>query len=88
MRNPKKGKQMDRKYNFPIKKCPGCGGTIFAVKQKIKGIGEYFVDMETGEIDNELLNNGLIYDNVGKYAVCRDCGKRLFKIDNYLNVIE
>ena len=79
---------MERKYNFPIKKCPGCGGTIFAVKQKIKGIGEYFVDMEMGEIDNELLNNGLIYDNVGKYAVCRDCGKRLFKIDNYLNVIE
>ena len=44
--------------------------------------------METGEIDNEYLHNGLIYDNVGKYAVCRDCGKRLFKIDNYLNVIE
>ena len=83
-----KGEQMDREYNFPIKKCPRCGGTIFAVKQKIKGIGEYFVDMETGEIDNEYLHNGLIYDNVGKYAVCRDCGKRLFKIDNYLNVIE
>ena len=79
---------MDGKYNFPIKKFPRCGGTIFAVKQKIKGIGEYFVDMETGEIDNELLNNGLIYDNVGKYAVCRDCGKRLFKIDDSLNVIE
>ncbi len=80
--------EMDREYNFPIKKCPGCGGNTFSVKQRIKGFGEFFVNMETGEINNESLHNGLIYNNAGKYAVCAHCGKRLFKIDNYLNVIE
>ena len=79
---------MERKYNFPIKKCPGCGGTIFTVKQKISGTGEYYVDMETGEIESTDLHSGLTYRNTRKYAVCTGCGKRLFKIDESLNVME
>ena len=79
---------MDGKYNFPIKKCPRCGGTMFTVRQRISGNGEYYVDMETGEIESTELHSGLTYRNTGKYAVCTDCGKRLFKIDDSLNVIE
>ena len=31
---------------------------------------------------------GITISNTGKYAVCTDCGKRLFKVDESLNIIE
>ena len=78
----------ENKYKFPFTKCPKCGGTMFRVKQRISGYGEYYVDMQTGEIESTELHSGLQYTNVGKWAVCVDCGKRLFKIDDSLNVVE
>lgn len=77
---------IDRK--FPIKQCPKCEGKTFTVKQYIHGYGEYYVDLETGEIESTELHNGLFYKNSGKYAICTDCGKRLFKIDENLNIIQ
>jgi len=53
---------------------------MFTVRQRISGNGEYYVDMATGEIESTELHSGLTYRNTGKYAVCTDCGKRLFKI--------
>lgn len=76
------------KFNFPIDKCPKCGNTSFTVKQRISGIGEYYVDLESGDVDGTELHSGCRYTNINKYAICSDCGKRLFKIDNNLNVIE
>lgn len=73
--------------SFPIKECPACGSKIFTIRQYIHGYGEYYVDLETGEIESTELHNNLVYKNTGKYAICTDCGKRLFKIDDYLNVI-
>lgn len=73
---------------FPIKKCPKCGGQSFIVKQYIHGYGEYYVDLENGEIESSELHSSLNYKNIGKYAICTDCGKRLFKIDKFLNVID
>lgn len=73
---------------FPITECPKCGGHMFTVKQKISGTGEYYVDLETGDIEGSELHSGLQYKNMNKYATCTDCGKRLFKIDNNLNVVE
>lgn len=61
---------------------------MFKVRQKISGYGEYYVDMETGEIESAELHSNLRYANTGKWAVCLDCGKRLFKIDDTLNVVE
>lgn len=82
------GTKIEGKNKFPITKCPKCGGTMFRVKQRISGYGEYYVDMQTGEVESTELHSGLQYTNVGKWAVCVDCGKRLFKIDDSLNVIE
>lgn len=76
------------KFSFPITECPRCGSTCFTVKQRISGTGEYYVDMEKQEIDSTELHTNLRYTNVNKYAICTDCGKRLFKIDNNLNVIK
>lgn len=72
---------------FPITKCPDCGSQYFEVKQRISGYGSYFVNMENGEVDCDGLYDGLICTNVRKYAVCAECGKKLFRIDNELNVI-
>lgn len=75
-------------YNFPITECPKCGGGMIAIKQRISGIGEYYVDLISGKIEATELHSGLIYKNIGKYAICADCGKKLFKVDDDLNVIE
>ena len=79
---------MDNRYNFPVKKCPQCDGGYIAIKQYIHGYGEYYVNLVTGEIESTELHSNLVYKNTGKYAICADCGKRLFKIDDNLNVIE
>ena len=54
----------------------------------MSGYGSYYVDLETGEIEGTELHSNLRYKNTSKYAICADCGKRLFKVDDYLNVIE
>ena len=74
------------RFNFPITECPNCGGKCIAIKQYISGYGEYYVDLETGEIEASELHDSLMYKNTRKYAICADCEKRLFKIDNDLNV--
>lgn len=79
---------MKNKYKFPITECPKCGCEMFAVNQRISGIGAYYIDLKTGEIEASELHSGLQYRNINKYAVCANCGKRLFKIDNYLNIID
>ena len=75
-------------YKFPFPECPYCGGHTITIKQYIHGYGEYYVDMETGEIESTELHSNLSYKNTGKYAICTGCGKRLFKVDDYLNVID
>jgi len=76
------------KYNFPIKECPYCGGGSITIKQNISGHGEYYVDLKTGETEASELHGSLRYKNRSKYAICTDCGKRLFKVDEDLNVIK
>ena len=71
-----------------MSECPRCGSRTITIKQKISGIGEYYVDLETGEIESTELHSYLRYRNINKYAICTDCGKRLFKVDNDLNVID
>lgn len=78
----------NNKYNFPIKKCPKCDGGTIEIRQYISGYGSYYVNLETGEIEGTELHSNLRYKNTSKYAICADCGKRLFKVDDYLNVIE
>lgn len=75
-------------FNFPISECPKCGGKMITIRQKISGTGEYYVDLETGNTESSELHNNLTYRNIGKYAICTDCGKKLFKVDDRLNVVE
>ena len=73
---------------FPLHECPYCGGKMMCIRQRISGIGEYYVDLESGEIEATELHSRLQCKNTGKYAICADCGKRLFKVDDDLNVLE
>lgn len=71
---------------FPITKCPDCNSRVFMVQQRISGTGEYYVDMQTGEVDCSELYSNLTHKNIGKYAVCTGCGRKLFEIDDNLQV--
>ena len=73
---------------FQLHECPYCGGTTLKIKQRIFGVGEYYVDLESGDIDATELHSGLQHKNTGKYAMCADCGKKLFKVDDSLNVLQ
>lgn len=76
------------RFNFPIKECPKCGGKTIRVRQYISGYGSYYVNLESGQVEATELHDYLKYRNASKYAVCADCGKKLFKVDNDLNIIE
>lgn len=71
---------MDKKYNFPIKKCPKYGGTTMKVTQRIYGDGTYYIDLETQEVDCSSIHDSLSYKNTKKYGYCADCGARLFEL--------
>lgn len=76
------------RFNFPIKECPKCGGNMIKIRQRISGFGSYYVDLRSGEVEATELHDYLNYKNTSKYAACADCGKKLFMVDDYLNVIE
>ena len=77
----------NNQFTFPIKQCPYCGGGTIKIKQYISGYGEYYIDLESGETESSSLHDGLFYKNTSKYALCVDCNKKLFKVDEELNVI-
>ena len=62
---------------FSIAECPYCGDKLVEIRQRIKGIGTYFVDLETGETEATELHSGLEYTNIDKYVKCANCEKRL-----------
>lgn len=72
---------MKNPFNFPYTKCPYCGGGTITIRQRIFGQSEYYIDLETGEIDSTEMHSGLTYKNKTKYAYCADCCKRLFKLE-------
>lgn len=68
-------------FKPPIDHCPYCGNKEeFYIKQQIHGT-VYF----NMRFDGEEGENGDMYDTThytgGKYAYCRNCGKRLFRLD-------
>lgn len=76
----------DNPFNFPMTECPKCGGKTITIRQYIHGYGAYYVDLESGDIEATELHSNLKYRNTGKYAICTDCGKRLFKVNELLEV--
>ena len=75
-------------FKFPLNKCPYCGGRTFKNKTKNKRNRGILRRPENPESEATELHSGLQYKNTGKYAICADCGKRLFKVDDNLNVLE
>lgn len=65
-----------------IKSCPYCGSEEYYIKQSFKGVCEYKMRFDGEETDNGDIHDGAIYKNTSKYAWCRECGKRLFKLED------
>ena len=64
-------------------KCPHCqSDTGYFIKTQIRGVSQFNYKFD-GSYDEE--NNSGIHDSLsykeGKYAYCRSCDKRLFKVN-------
>lgn len=72
---------------FPISECPKCGNDEIFVKAKIVGVCNYNYKLD----GSNSAYNGEIYDatdmkRTGNYTYCNNCGKRLFKITEDMNI--
>lgn len=65
-----------------IKCCPYCGGEEYIIKQYYFGYGEYRLRFDGEEADNTEFHASAEYRNTSKYAWCKECNKRLFKLDD------
>lgn len=66
-----------------MKECPYCGSEEYYIKQSFKGTCEYIFrfDGKKDEVDNGHIHDNIQYKITSKYAYCRECDKRLFKIN-------
>lgn len=65
-----------------IKSCPYCGGEQYYIKQSYKGTCNYILRFDEKEADNGHIHDNAEYKNTSKYAWCKDCNKRLFKLED------
>lgn len=65
-----------------IKECPYCGSEEYYIKQSFKGTCDYNIRFDGKETENGHMWDDAIYKNTSKYAWCRECGKRLFKLED------
>lgn len=68
--------------NPPFEKCPYCGCEEFYINQRAQGNLEYHYRFDGDEADNGELHEPLSYTNIGKFAYCSECSKRLFRYQN------
>jgi aromatic ring hydroxylase len=70
-----------KEINNNIQECPYCGSEEYYTKERYKG------ECETNHrFDGRITENGAMYDCAehsykSKYAWCRNCDRRLFKIE-------
>ncbi|GGD06201.1 hypothetical protein [Enterococcus wangshanyuanii] len=67
-----------KRYNFPIDRCPYCGGKSFYISSKASGTTSFFVNSDGTESENDSMYDGLNLTQ-NKYWQCGDCYKRVFK---------
>lgn len=65
--------------NPPIEKCPYCGSREFYIKQQVSGTVEYRYRFDGEEGENGELHEPLSYTDIGKFAYCTECRKKLFR---------
>lgn len=65
--------------NPDIKECPYCGCDEFYYIQYASGKVEYHMQFNGEEADNGEMNESLRYSDIGKFAYCAECRKRVFR---------
>lgn len=63
----------------PIEECPYCGSKEFYINQRVGGCIEYHYRFDGDEGENGQLHESLTYTDIGKFAYCSCCRKRVFK---------
>ncbi|WP_455078375.1 hypothetical protein [Peptostreptococcus stomatis] len=65
-------------------KCKHCGNEdLFYTKEKYKGEFEFCMDKEGNPVFNADIHEGATYELRSKYIFCRECDKRVCKIDEF-----
>lgn len=65
--------------NPDIKECPYCGNDEYYIHQRISGRTEFKARYDGKEADNGDIYDGLDYKDIGKFAYCTECRKRVFR---------
>ncbi len=65
-----------------IDKCPHCGSEEYIIKQRYSGICHYGMRFDGKEANNGEMWESASFRNTSEYAWCRECGKRLFKLED------
>ena len=62
--------------------CPYCGNEEFFINQRFTGTCECRMrfDMDNDNVENGEMYSNAEHKNIGKYAYCANCRKRLFPI--------
>lgn len=68
--------------NPPLNKCPYCGSEEFYINQSVSGKVEYHYRFDGEVAENGELHEPLNYTDIGKFAYCSCCRKRLFRYKN------
>lgn len=66
----------------PVEKCPYCGNEEFYINQQASGNVQYHFRFDGEEGENGELHEPLRYTDIGKFAYCTECRKRLFRYRN------
>jgi ribosomal protein L37E len=77
----KRSDNLTKVISKDIKACPYCGSEEYVIKQQYSGTCHYGLRFDGEEADNGEMWNAAQWVNISKYAWCRQCGKRLFKLD-------
>jgi ribosomal protein L37E len=72
---------LPRIINKDIKECPYCRNDEYIIKQSYSGTCDYGMRFDDQEADNGEMWDNASFKNTSKYAWCRKCGRRLFKLD-------
>ena len=64
--------------NPPITECPYCGCGTYYYKQSYSGTGNCYRNFDGSEADNADMYVSATYKEIGKFAYCADCNKKLF----------
>lgn len=58
-----------------------CGSGLFYMRQRICGEGDFYINADGSEADNEVLYASVNHKDKWKFYRCAECGKKAERVD-------